>query len=45
MAVKVAAAGTIPSRPALRLRWSWLVLAALVLLITVTVASAFILVR
>jgi len=45
MAIKVSAAGVGPPHPALRLRWSWLFLAILTLLVTSAVAGVFVLVR
>jgi len=45
MAIKVSAAGVDPPHPALRLRWSWLFLAILTLLVTSAVAGVFVLVR
>jgi len=44
MAIKVSAAER-HARPALRLRWSWLLLAILVLLVAAAVASTIVLVR
>ncbi len=43
MAVKMAVAS--PRRPALQIRWSWLLLAILALLIAATVAGTLVLVR
>ena len=43
MAVKVAVAT--PQRPAFQLRWSWLLLALLMLLVAAAVTGAFLLVR
>jgi len=42
MAIKVAAAHTSPPRPALRLRWSWLLLAALLLALATLLALALV---
>jgi len=40
MAIKVSAPGAVPPRPAPRLRWSWLLLAALLLALTALLALA-----
>ncbi len=40
MAIKVSAARAVPPRPALRLRWSWLLLAALLLALATLLALA-----
>ncbi len=42
MAIKDAATRAVPSRPALRLRWSWLLLAALLLALATLLALALV---
>jgi len=42
MAIKVSAARAVPPRPALRLRWSWLLLAALLLALATLLALALV---
>ncbi len=42
MAIKVSAMRAVPARPALRLRWSWLLLVALLLALATLLALALV---
>jgi len=42
MAIKVSTSCVVPPRPALRLRWSWLLLAALLLALAILLALALV---